>query len=214
MLLEGMGRQVYHQIKNHLAVLKAFHSRLSELHELQITAFVKKHSSHCLLAITDIEMILEQADSQGGNSGCRHFKNHLTPPARADGSGGIVLIEDNEHFSLYISQMLKEEGYVINAFKSLETAIPYIKDTKDSQILMDYYLCGDSPVGCDALQEIKNLRPDIQIIITSACGAEDRQIIGEYISRGIVDGFLEKPPTRQKIRALLSAKAQCRLPYL
>lgn len=95
----------------------------------------------------------------------------------------IFFIEDSEMYSLLLDQKLKNiANFRINTYTSAEEAIKELY-LNPSLIILDYYLPGMN--GMEALQQIKNQRPDIPVIILSS--QQDIQVALDVLKAGAYD---------------------------
>ncbi len=112
-----------------------------------------------------------------------------------DKRGNILLTEDENAVRLFASRALKNRGYQITACASAEEALEVLQKNKDFDLLLtDMTMPGMD--GAHLAKEVKNLIPEIKIIIMSG--------FSEDIARGkIADNpdihFLGKPFNMEQI---------------
>ncbi|MBW6490917.1 MAG: response regulator [Lentimicrobium sp.] len=102
----------------------------------------------------------------------------------------ILIAEDEESNYLYLEKLLSKSGFRTLRAKNGSEAIELVRLNKDiSLVLMDIKMPGKN--GIEATQEIKQFRPDIPIIATTAFAIPgDREIFlkarcDEYITKPI-----------------------------
>ncbi len=114
--------------------------------------------------------------------------------------GQIILVDDNEHFRIYMSMFLEDEGCSVTAFRCLDDALFHIKSFSDfSTLLLDYFDNG-SAVDGDTLLALRPHLHGARLILMSACDVQDRLKIEGLVEKGVVDGFFPKMPDYKTIK--------------
>jgi two-component system cell cycle sensor histidine kinase/response regulator CckA len=87
-------------------------------------------------------------------------------------TGTVLVVEDEEVLRLAVSKMLRMERFsVIEAGDGTTGASLFLaNENKIDVVLLDLTLHGMS--GQDLLAELKRIRPDVKIILTTAYGAD------------------------------------------
>ncbi len=100
----------------------------------------------------------------------------------------ILIVDDDGEFRNHLIEVLKEEGYQIDAASSAKEAFALLSTGEFDVVLLDYLMPKQS--GVDALSEIKRLRPKIKVIMITAFASIEHAI--EAIKRGAND-YISKP---------------------
>jgi DNA-binding response OmpR family regulator len=106
----------------------------------------------------------------------------------------ILIIEDDKYMNETLCDVLKSEGYNVDATSNAVDAINKIKSspTKYQLLILDYNLKHLQSInGIDIYNIAKDLNPDVKAIMITAYGS-DRSIRDKALSQGI-DTFLDKP---------------------
>jgi PAS domain S-box-containing protein len=105
-------------------------------------------------------------------------------------SGTVLLVDDEETLRLAVSKALRKRGFPVLAAGDGRTAVSLFQDrAKDIDVVvMDLTLPGIS--GPDALREIRLIKPDVKVILTSAY---DRESGGTTVDGYGTPPFLRKP---------------------
>lgn len=106
----------------------------------------------------------------------------------------ILIIEDDKYMNETLCDVLKSEGYNVDATVSAVEAINKIKatPTKYHLLILDYNLKHlQSITGIDIYDIAKELNPGVKAIMITAYGS-DRGIRDKALARGI-NTFLDKP---------------------
>ncbi len=113
-----------------------------------------------------------------------------TEPTQAEGQT-ILLVDDEEMIMDIGSQFIKRLGYIVRTASGGQEALDLFKQAPDSIdcLLLDYTMPGMD--GLETLQQIKEIRPDARIIITS--GYTRQQIEDRFAHVGLPDDFIQKP---------------------
>ncbi len=114
--------------------------------------------------------------------------------------GKRILIADNEKKLVFLlSSFLKEEEYEPIEAYSPEEAYEKFQNSLVDLVLLDLVFDDqnrDSPEGIELLRKMRNLRPEVPIIILTGHGTISRAV--ECIKAGAYD-FIEKPVRREKV---------------
>jgi two-component system response regulator HydG len=108
-----------------------------------------------------------------------------SPPAEA---GFVLLVDDEPLLLRSLKRVLERAGYEIALAESVAEAEPYLTDPRLDAVLVDLLL---GPVsGLQLLEHIKNVRPEIEVIVMTGHGSIESAV--GCIRRGAFD-YLEKP---------------------
>ncbi len=99
----------------------------------------------------------------------------------------VVVIDDDESINWVVKSALEQNGYKVAAKVTISKGIKAIKDST-KVVLLDLVLPDGS--GLDALVDIKEMYPDVTVIIITAHGRMESTI--EAMKRGAYD-YIEKP---------------------
>ena len=105
---------------------------------------------------------------------------------------GIVLLVDDDEMVMDIgNQFLKRMGYTVRTASSGQKALDIIKQASNriDCLLLDFTMPGMD--GLETMQQVKKIRPDARIIITS--GYTRLQIEDRFAHIGPPDDFIQKP---------------------
>ncbi len=100
----------------------------------------------------------------------------------------VLLVDDEEEFIELMSQRLETRGLKVVTVTSGEKAIAVAKDHKFDVAVIDLAMPGID--GIETLTQIKELRPDIEVIMLTGQATVQSGI--EAMKHGAID-FLEKP---------------------
>ena len=103
-------------------------------------------------------------------------------------SDRILLVEDADTLREVISMLLEEQGYCVDAFGSVESALPALHTNTYACILADFKLPGKN--GIDLLKEAREVSSTVPFIIMTAFGSIE--IAVEAMKYGAND-FVCKP---------------------
>jgi CheY-like chemotaxis protein len=122
----------------------------------------------------------------------------LRPPAVDDrdsesmaGQATVLLVDDDEMVMDIGEQFLKRMGYNVRTASSGQKALDIVKQGSDriDCLLLDFTMPGMD--GLETMQQVRSLRPDARIIITS--GYTRQQIEDRFARIGPPDDFIQKP---------------------
>jgi len=100
----------------------------------------------------------------------------------------ILIIEDKESMRKMLSKTLESEGYEVEAFGDGPAAIDKVKEKKFDLVLTDLKLPNSD--GIEVLKNIKEIDPDISVIVMTAFGTIETAV--DAMKLGAFD-FLTKP---------------------
>ena len=106
----------------------------------------------------------------------------------------MLIVEDERDTCKLISDILEEEGFLLDRAHEGESAIKKIKRKKYDFMILDYKLPGIS--GLEVLEEANKIRPKLRVIMISAYGNEDIKAKAKEL--GAVN-FLDKPYDVKKL---------------
>jgi len=100
----------------------------------------------------------------------------------------ILLVDDDKDFCKIVSDVLKEEGYVVKIAYDGESALNKLKDEKYHLMILDYKL-GEKN-GLQVFEESKKINPSLITIMISAYG--NKKVRARAKELGTYS-FLDKP---------------------
>jgi len=128
------------------------------------------------------------------------------PPTRIEwqGSGAVLVVDDEEGVRLVTSHMLKTLGFEVIEAADGQAAVATFREQSDKIVAVVLDLTMPQLSGEEALREIRRLRPDAPVLLMS--GFSEPDAIQRSWAHGASD-FLAKPfkpeELREKIRAIL-----------
>ncbi|MDD5766368.1 MAG: response regulator [Candidatus Marinimicrobia bacterium] len=111
----------------------------------------------------------------------------------------ILIVDDEKNIRLTLSQSLEVLKAEVDTAVNGEEALAKLKEKDFNLILLDLKMPGID--GIEVLRQIREIRPDIRVIIITAHGTIDSAV--ETIKLGAVD-FIQKPFAPNEIRELVS----------
>jgi two-component system cell cycle sensor histidine kinase/response regulator CckA len=135
---------------------------------------------------TTVEVVLPCTDRPARLSAARTAMGEEL----CEACGTVLLVEDEETLRLAVSKALRKRGFPVLAAGDGRSAVNLFQDrSKDIDVVvMDLTLPGMS--GPDALKEIRRIRPDVKVILTSAY---DRESGATTLDGHGTAPFLRKP---------------------
>jgi CheY-like chemotaxis protein len=124
----------------------------------------------------------------------------LPPPARS-----ILLIDDEPAVRLVTSRMLSELGHQVVTADSGRRALEVLEAEPDAVDLVVLDLTMPEQSGEQTLEQLRGVRSNIPVVITSGFQAEDASLLLQMPN---VVGFLDKPHTMISLEMLLASVAQ------
>lgn len=100
----------------------------------------------------------------------------------------VLLVDDEREFIEILSQRLKTRGLQVKAVTSGKEALVIIEDQNIDVAVVDFAMPGIN--GIETLKQIKEKRPDIEVIMLTGQGTIQSGI--EAMKHGAID-YLEKP---------------------
>ena len=107
----------------------------------------------------------------------------------------ILLVDDDQSARVTLSIALRSEGFAIEIVESGEEALRRIRDGSYGWVISDVNMPGMN--GIELVHRIREIRPDLPIILISAYRSE------EELKELEVQGFLEKPIDIRKLYHIL-----------
>ncbi len=114
-------------------------------------------------------------------------------------SRSVLIVDDEKNILLTLSQSLETLQLDTDTASNGEEALAKLKEKNFRLILLDFRMPGID--GMDVLRQVRQIRPDILVIMISAYGTVELAV--EAMKLGAVD-FIQKPFSPEEIRALVS----------
>jgi len=111
----------------------------------------------------------------------------------------ILIVDDEKNIRLTLSQTLEALGVEPDTAANGEETLAKLKEKEFGLILLDLKMPGMD--GMEVLRRVREIRPDIRVIIITAYGTIESAV--EAMKLGAVD-FIQKPFATEEIRELVS----------
>ncbi|MCF8090849.1 MAG: sigma-54 dependent transcriptional regulator [Desulfotignum sp.] len=111
----------------------------------------------------------------------------------------ILIVDDEKHYRLILSEVLQEEGYTSFTAASGMEALDLLKSQIIDLVLTDVKMPGMT--GIDLLEKIKEITPDLPVIIMTAFGSVEKAV--EAMHKGAYT-FILKPFENEALIAHIS----------
>jgi CheY-like chemotaxis protein len=111
----------------------------------------------------------------------------------------VLIVDDEKNIRLTLSQALEVLNLETDTAADGEEALAKLKAKEFGLILLDLKMPGMD--GMELLRRVREIRPDIRIIIITAYGTVESAV--EAMKLGAVD-FIQKPFSPEEIRGLVS----------
>jgi len=106
----------------------------------------------------------------------------------------ILLVDDEESIHLLYREELEEEGYEVHSALSGEEALEKLKIVHPDLVILDINMPGMN--GIDALRRIKEINPNLKVILSSAY-QEFKQDLASWAS----DEYIVKSSNLDELKA-------------
>ena len=119
------------------------------------------------------------------------------PSAMIHQGKGVILLVDDEEVVLNIStELLKKMGYTVLAVSDGKSALEIFRANEKliDLVILDMIMPGIG--GADVFENIKNIKPDAKVLISSGCDINDQ--MAEILKNGC-DGYIQKPYTLEEL---------------
>jgi DNA-binding NtrC family response regulator len=108
------------------------------------------------------------------------------PYPRTKKTGSILVVEDEYLLSLLITEPLRDRGFTVIEARNADQAFAFLRSDRISVLFTDIHLPGGSIDGLALAKLVREIRPDIKVVIASA---QDRP---RNISK-LADHWFSKP---------------------
>lgn len=117
----------------------------------------------------------------------------------------ILVIDDEESFRIGLKNFLEHRGYHVTALEDGRDAVRIVRHQDISVVLLDVNLTDADPV--QTLNEIKHVRPDVQVIMLMSQQCSD---FAQISGRNDVFRFLPKPCGMRDLVSIIEEALQAR----
>jgi len=124
-----------------------------------------------------------------------------SPLAEWRGRGTILLVDDEESLLALGARMLEHLGFTVLTAMDGVQAVERFRERKKEIDLVLMDLTMPHMDGAEAFGELRRLRPDVRVVLTSGYSQED--VSARFAGKGL-DGVLQKPFTLGKLRESLA----------
>lgn len=168
---------------------------------LALEELAESHAARPLM-----EQILEDGERAAGLIRLMAEPEHLSEQPTTDeaqASKGLVLIIDDEEIVRTTSRLtLERDGYGVIEAENGEAGVGVFERAREAIRLVLLDLSMPVTNGEGALERIRQIRPDVPVLVISGLGEGDvrRRLAGEDLA-----GFLQKPFTAAKLRYAVKA---------
>jgi len=115
-------------------------------------------------------------------------------------TGDVLVVDDEADIRDLVAAILQDDGYQVRTAEDSETALAAIRARKPSLVVLDIWMQGGGLDGLELLDVVKNLDPDLPVIMISGHGNIETAV--SAIKRGAYD-FLEKPFKSDRLMLLV-----------
>jgi CheY-like chemotaxis protein len=128
------------------------------------------------------------------------ISDHSVMSSDWQGSGTVLLVDDEETIRSLGSEMLSELGFNVVTAEDGRQALKIFGQQNDiSLVLLD--LTMPHLDGEQTFRELRRLRPDIKVIMSS--GYNEQEVTRKFVGKGLA-GFIQKPYKLSDLRDVVS----------
>ena len=111
----------------------------------------------------------------------------------------LSIVDDESDITMSFHEALKNlPGITIFAFTEPQLALEHFKTNKNSYALVISDLRMPVINGFQLLKTVKDLNPEVRTVLMTAFEVEDK-LFQEYTKKEIIDGFAQKPISRDNL---------------
>jgi CheY-like chemotaxis protein len=124
----------------------------------------------------------------------------VSPLPEWRGSGLVLLVDDERPIRVAVARMLERLGFAAHAVEDGVAAVRAFEARSQEIrcVLLD--LTMPRMNGADALREMRRIRPDVPVVMISACSEHD---VATHLQGQPLEGFLQKPFALELLRETL-----------
>jgi two-component system, NtrC family, response regulator PilR len=112
----------------------------------------------------------------------------------------ILVVDDEQGMRDFLKIMLKKQGYQVQTASNGETALSALKEGQFDLVISDIRMPGTS--GLDLLASIKELNPDLPVIMITAFASPDDAVVA--MKNGAFD-YISKPFNIEEIKSVVDS---------
>jgi two-component system, cell cycle sensor histidine kinase and response regulator CckA len=125
--------------------------------------------------------------------------NHDVGDEDWQGSGTVLLVDDEETIRGIGAEMLKELGFTVVTAADGREAVDIFKSRPDiSFVILD--LTMPHMDGEQCFRELRQLKPDVKVIMSS--GYNEHEVTQKFVGKGLA-GFIQKPYRLSKLQEVI-----------
>ena len=117
----------------------------------------------------------------------------------------IMIVDDNAELCGMLSYLIEKDGFNAQVVYDGEIALKTMRCRAPDVALLDIKIPGMD--GMEVLKRVKEIDPDIRIIIVSGYFYKDDVVIPKALEEGLIGGFIGKPFFHDEI--LKGVKTPC-----
>ncbi len=126
-------------------------------------------------------------------------------PAPWQGTGSILVVDDEESNCALTRHMLRQMGYEVASAADGREGVAVFREMADSNPLVLLDLTMPHLDGAAAFAQLRRIRPDLRVIMMS--GYNEHSIATQFAGKGL-PGFIQKPFRLSELRQLVRATAE------
>ncbi|NWG53328.1 MAG: sigma-54-dependent Fis family transcriptional regulator [Hydrogenophilaceae bacterium] len=115
-------------------------------------------------------------------------------------SSDILVIDDEADIRELISGILQDDGHQVRTARDGDEAIEAVRQRRPALVILDVWLQGSRLDGLEVLSVLKEIDPDLPIIVISGVGTIETAV--GAIRKGAYD-FIEKPFTADRLLVVI-----------
>ena len=120
-------------------------------------------------------------------------------------SGSILVLDDDFEITTLIKITLQRHGYNVFGFTDPFLALEHFKINHSTYSLVISDLRMPSMSGFQFIQNIKLIRPKINVLLMSAFDVIGDSEFSTHSSKYEIDGFLQKPISIKKLNSIINS---------
>ncbi|MGE0044959.1 MAG: sigma-54-dependent transcriptional regulator [Hyphomonadaceae bacterium] len=120
-------------------------------------------------------------------------------------SSDILVIDDEADIRELISGILQDEGHQVRTARDGDEALEAVRQRRPALVVLDVWLQGSRIDGLDLLTILKDLDPDMPVVVISGHGTIETAVVA--IRKGAYD-FVEKPFTADRLLVVIARASE------
>jgi len=123
------------------------------------------------------------------------------PAPRFEGGGTVLLVDDEDTVLAVGGRMLQRMGFDVRTAADGREALAVVREDPDAIRCVILDLTMPHMDGEEAFREIRRIRPDLPVVLSS--GYNEQDVVGRFAGKSLA-GFLQKPYKSAELAAKLS----------